>query len=228
MKITLNEGATSGEGGNVGGNFCSFIFTEAGRRVLEQDDMSLTKVGWQIAIAHRDRADVAARFREQEGRDRLVLHSSYEERLERARRENDELLARLSGAEGRAAWIRERRADMTAGEAKFARIADDQVRRMQILVDELEAWKTPEVLAGLRTDLISDARNWRPPYGPPVPDWAKADDSLVAHDVKRHAMAVVMCSNELSEEKAKIERLNEWLAAMRAAFGSEPEGYWSD
>lgn len=217
---------SSGAGGSIGGNFASFVFTEAGRRILDQEGLSLYQIGWQLALSHRDRANVAARFRDQEDRSRLSLHPSYTERLDKAVKARRDLLDKLATPEGRAAWIKERREDMRSAEAKFAKIADDQVRRMQSLIDELEAWKAPEALSALRQDLISDARDWRPPCGPSYRAWTSIDDALVDHDLDQHDRTARLYARELEQEKETVARLNEWLLAMRVAFGPEPEGYW--
>jgi len=207
-------------------NFCSFVFTEAGRRLLAEDGLSLAKFGWQLAELHEDRRDVAVRFYDQEDRQTVQVHKSYEDRLREAERVHDELVTRLSTSEGRAGVIADRRVGLRKAESQTREREEAQTRRMQALLDDLSAWKAPAVLEPLRASLLEDARNWEPAAGFSEPRWARRDDDLVAHCLEEAGRCLRVAREDLVKERAKVERLNEWLAAMRNTFGLEPEDYW--
>ncbi len=207
-------------------NFCSFVFTEAGRALLADDELSLAKYGWQLAELHEDRRDVSVRFHDQEDRETVHVHPSYEQRVQDAEKEHCELLARMATPEGRVALLEERRARMREVEAKDRERADAETRRMQKLLDDLYAWKPPLVLERLKESIFQDARNWTPAIGFRMPEWAETDDGMTAHLLESAGRRLRRAREELDEERQKVVQLNDWLARMRATFGPEPEGYW--
>jgi hypothetical protein len=208
-------------------NFCSFVFTDTGRKLLSGETIRLASSGWRLAEWHEDRQAVAWRLRDQEDRSRIQVNPTWEQRVRESESELRELTERLGTPEGQATLVAERRAKMKAfAEGDRARV-EAQTRRMQDLLDELSAWKAEPALEQLRQSLIEDAKNWSPATEFRMPEWSETNDDMTAHLLDSAKRRLRIAKKDLDEEHETVARLNEWLAAMRRAFGPEPEGYWN-